>query len=88
MAESEIDTASGISQGKLKETVVSTTWVYGLPKEKLVSLMSEMGLDASGTLDELRKRFSKFLKIGKDAASRTSSPTRIDTFFKLPNREL
>lgn len=84
MAESETDTASGISQGKLKETVVSTTWVYGLPKEKLVSLMSEMGLDASGTLDELRKRFSKFLKIGKDAASRTSSPTRIDTFFQAP----
>lgn len=61
-----------------KDPVPSVTWVYSLPKEKLTVVMATLGLDATGTVEELRKRFSKFLKIDVTTRSRNNSPTRTD----------
>lgn len=57
---------------------VRVTWIYHLPKEELTQYLKNAGLDADGTLDELRQRFSKYLREGKTASTpdtSKSSPT-------------
>jgi hypothetical protein len=38
------------------------SWVYKLHKEALVSMLSGFGLDATGTVEELRRRVVKFFR--------------------------
>lgn len=48
------------SEGAGKKPPVS--WIYSLTKEQLIEIMSESGLEVTGTVDALRKRMSAFLK--------------------------
>jgi hypothetical protein len=47
------------------------SWVYKLHKEALVSMLSGFGLDATGTVEELRRRVVKFFR---DRATDTPVP--------------
>ncbi|XP_065361937.1 uncharacterized protein LOC135955515 [Calliphora vicina] len=41
--------------------MLKTSWAYSLKREDLVKYLSQVGKDATGNVDELRKRFAKFL---------------------------
>ena len=38
------------------------SWIYLLPKEQLAAIVTASGLDSAGTLDELRKRMSRYVQ--------------------------
>ncbi|KAH8408197.1 hypothetical protein KR222_008068, partial [Zaprionus bogoriensis] len=44
---------------------VATRWIYYGRKEDLEGALQELGLDAEGKVDELRKRLAAFVKEGK-----------------------
>ncbi|CAH1379625.1 unnamed protein product, partial [Tenebrio molitor] len=46
-------------------------WVYKLNKEALTAMLSGLGLEATGTVEELRRRLTKFLR---DRAAETVVP--------------
>ncbi|KAK9701038.1 hypothetical protein QE152_g30861 [Popillia japonica] len=60
----------------LKTPSVPVSWIYSLPKEKLIKVLEGMDQDTAGTVDELRKRLSTFLKTNPtQTSSRPTSPT-------------
>ncbi|KAK9737998.1 Retrotransposon gag protein [Popillia japonica] len=59
---------------------VPVSWIYSLPKDKLIKVLEGMDQDTAGTVDELRKRLSTFLKaISTQTSSRPASPTPPNT---------
>ncbi|KAI4468091.1 hypothetical protein MML48_2g00016492 [Holotrichia oblita] len=52
----------------------SVSWIYSLPKEKLIRILEGLDQSTTGTVDELRKRLSTFLKARPVQSSRPSSP--------------
>jgi hypothetical protein len=57
-------------QSLIPERDESVSWVYKLNKEALTAMLS--GLEATGTVDELRRRLTKFLQ---DRGAETVVPT-------------
>lgn len=43
-------------------TTTQVTWIYSLTKATLEGMLTQLGLDSTGTLDELRRRMSNYLK--------------------------
>jgi hypothetical protein len=60
------------SQLQTPERDENVSWVYKLNKEALTAMLSGLGLEATGTVDELRRRLTKFLR---DRAAETVVPT-------------
>jgi hypothetical protein len=59
-------------QSQTPERDEPVSWVYKLNKEALTAMLSGLGLEATGTVDELRRRLTKFLR---DRAAETVVPT-------------
>lgn len=49
--------------------MLKTTWAYSLKREDLVLYLNEFKLETSGTVEELRKRWAKFIGSEHDDAS-------------------
>jgi hypothetical protein len=59
-------------QSQTPERDEPVSWVYKLNKEALTAMLSGLGLEATGTVEELRRRWTKFLR---DRAAETVVPT-------------
>jgi hypothetical protein len=68
--ESTPGTGAG-SQSQTLDREEPVSWVYKLNKEALTAMLSGLGLEATGTVEELRRRLTKFLR---DRAAETVVP--------------
>lgn len=64
--------------------MLKTGWVYTLKKDELILLLQEMDLDTSGTVEELRKRFAKFISADHDTTV-TSRLLASQQSYEAPN---
>jgi hypothetical protein len=69
-SESTPGTGAG-SQSQTLDREEPVSWVYKLNKEALTAMLSGLGLEATGTVEELRRRLTKFLR---DRAAETVVP--------------
>lgn len=70
--------------GPLKVPGTAVSWIYSLPKEKLIRILEGIDQTTTGTVDELKKRLSTFLNCNRPQTSRTLSPTPPATTVSAP----
>lgn len=59
--------------------MLKSTWAYSLKREDLVSYLNEFEISSTGNVEELRKRFAKFLVIEHD-------PVRLQRLCELQSK--